>query len=146
MKEKITVKSFSTDSLEVMYHLAYTRYKQGLYVDSEGLFRLLTVANTSERKYWMGLGLSLHCNKKYKEALDAYEMAAALDPKDPHANLQAAECFFALGSTGQGLIALEYAERCLQLQKSPEEGHKTRIALLRAAWNPEKGNSSHAPK
>ena len=70
------LKILSTSSLEVMYHLAYSRYKQGLYAEAEGLFRILTRANTEERKFWMGLGLALHSGKKYAEAIDAYELAA----------------------------------------------------------------------
>ena len=61
----------------------------------------------------------------------------ALDPKDPHVNLQAAECFFALNKKKEGFFALECAERALSMQKEPEKVHYTRIALLRAAWNPQ---------
>lgn len=129
---------FSGQSLEALYHFAYTHYKQGKYEDAVALFRFLTVTDTHTRKHWMGLGASLQMQRNYGEAIKAYELAAALDAADPYVHIYAAECFFAQRLTKDGLFALDCAERALKLQKEQDQNLLAHIKLMRRAWNKKK--------
>src|SRR5262245_31055472 len=103
MKIQANYKQLSGESIEALYHIAYTQYKQGKYEDAVGVFRFLTLNDTRSRKHWMGLGASLQMQKKYNEAIEAYELAAALDPTDPHVHIYASDCCFAQKMTKEGL-------------------------------------------
>ena len=130
----IQAKKLTEGSAETLYHFAYTQYKQGKYQEAADLFRLLTAANTKTRKYWMGLGASLQMLKKYREAIEAYELAAALDPIDPQVHIYAADCFFAQKMVKEGLFALDCAERAVNQQKKPDPDLMTHIRLIRKSW------------
>jgi type III secretion system low calcium response chaperone LcrH/SycD len=110
-------------------------YKQGKYQEAVGLFRILTMAHIKNRKYWMGLGAALQMQKEYGQAIEAYELAAALDPVDPRVHLHAADCFFAQKKRKEGLFALDCAERALKQQKVPDQNLSAHIKLIRQAWN-----------
>jgi len=129
------METLSKSSQEVIYSFAHAQYKQGLFKEAEGMFRLLTSADMEEKKYWMGLGLALQCSKRYQEAIETYDMVVALDPGNTHVHLQVAESFFALNQKEQGLYALDCAERAIKLQKEPEREQLLRLALLREAWS-----------
>lgn len=126
------VQALSEASQSVLYSLAYRNYQQGNFANAESLFRVLTRTNVSNKNYWLGLGLSLQCHKFYQEALEAYEMAAALDAWNPHTHLQAAECLFQLNQKENGKVALDYAEKALKAK--PNATLKLRLDLLREAW------------
>ena len=136
MTATFPLKELTPASHEVVYHYAYTHYKQGQYEEAQNLFRLLSMVDGSKRKFWMGLGLSLQANKKYKEAIAAFESAAILDMNDPHAHYQAAECFFALSNKEKGLLALKGAENAIKFHAPKEDGFKSKLSLLKSAWLP----------
>lgn len=138
MKESIEHPQMTKESFEALYHFAYSHYKQGKYEDAVGLFRFLTIHDTNTRKHWMGLGAALQMQKKYDDAIEAYELAAALDPRDPYVHIYAADCFFAQNRTKDGLFALGCGERALNLQKEPDKNLHAHIALMRMAWDKKK--------
>ena len=129
----------SSEAQEALYSLAYICYNQGKYGEATALFRTLTVENPRGRKFWMGLGASLQMVKNYNEALLAYEVAAMLQPLDPHVHLYAADCFFTQGLAKEGLFALECAERALKSWPAEKQSnYRTHISLLRQAWRRKK--------
>jgi type III secretion system low calcium response chaperone LcrH/SycD len=127
------------EAQEASYYLAHTFYRQGKYEEASSLFRMLTLAGPTTRKFWMGLGASLQMNKDYKEALNAYELAARLDPTDPHVHLYAADCFFTQGEAEEGLFALDCAERALTFSPQKQQNFKAHIQLLRRIWRKNHG-------
>lgn len=132
-----SVKQLSNETLEAFYYTAHTNYKQGKYEDATAIFRYLTVMDTRNRKFWMGYGSSLQMLKEYQRAIEAYEIAAALEPGDPHVHLQAADCLFGLRSFKEAFFALDCAERAIKLDGNLDAGKDLlhHIALIRKAWN-----------
>lgn len=112
--------NISPEASEALYHHAFTYYKQGQYQEAEPLFQLLTVINTRQAKYWMGLGACCQMKQNYSEAIKSYELAVAITPEDPRIHIHASDCFFAMGQSENGLFALECAERAAQLHEGPE--------------------------
>lgn len=126
----------SKESAETLYFLAYTCYKQGKYEEAVGHFRLLTLADTRSYRNWVGYGACLQMLKNFPKAIEAYEIAAALDPTDPQLHIQAADCLFGLGKTKEALFAIGCAERAIKLNKTENQDKNllTHLALMRKAW------------
>lgn len=103
------------DSIEALYFTAFGCYNQGKFEDATGYFRLLTTADPKTKKHWMGLGASLQMQKKFQRAIEAYEVAVALEPSDPYVHFHAAHCLQSLGNTKDALFALDCAKRALTL-------------------------------
>lgn len=123
---------------EALYSIAYTCFKQGQYTEAVALFRTMSTVNPRIRKYWLGLGACYQAMQEYNQALKSYEMAAMLDPGDPHVHLYAATCFFSQRQAKEGLKALDCAEAVLKrfpLEK--RRNWKAHISLLRQAWKKE---------
>jgi type III secretion system low calcium response chaperone LcrH/SycD len=110
MQTSLESKNFSTESLEALYGIAYELYRNGKYQEAQDVFRFLTLANSFERKYWIGLAACHQMQKHYTDAIECYSIAAIQDPSDPYAHLHAAECFFHLGNHAKALEALESAK------------------------------------
>ncbi len=103
------VRGMTTDNLEAVYNLAYTAYNSGRYDQAQKMFRFLCFLDHLEKKYWVGLGACMQFTKQYNTAVDAFSMAGLLDPDDPRAPLQAAQCHMALGNREAALDGLKAA-------------------------------------
>ncbi len=122
----------SAASKEEIYALAYRLYENGKYDEAGQLFRLLTFADLTASKHWMGLGAAYQMLKEYEEAAAAYAAAALTDANNPYAPLHGAECLLELGKWEGALDALLNAEKLTtQIQKHKEL--LPRIVLLRDA-------------
>lgn len=124
--------TLSNASIETLYSIAHNHYGQGKYAEAVDLFRLATIADVKSRKCWMGLGASYQMCKKYVEAIEAYELAAALEPTDPHVHVHAANCFSSLGKKKEALFALDCAERASKLKH--DDNLLAHIRLMRTMW------------
>jgi type III secretion system low calcium response chaperone LcrH/SycD len=126
--------SFFQDSLEALYTLAYDFYSNGKYQDAQECFRLLTLSNSLERRYWMGLGACCQLLKQYREALDCYSAAAFQDSSDPHVHRHAADCLFHLGEIQEAREALNSA---LAAAKNNPSHHALipQLTLLADTWS-----------
>lgn len=100
---------FSEESLSALYAMGYELYRNGKYEDAKNFFRILTLADSFERKYWMGLAACLQMLKDYNNAIESYSAAAIQDPSDPYAHWHAADCYFQLGNLSKAKEALESA-------------------------------------
>lgn len=123
----------SPESIEGLYSLAYQYYECGKYPESSKFFRFLTLIGTQEKKHWMGLGASLKMQKDYEQAVQAYSVAAVLDPKDPYIHVWAADCLFAMNQIEKGLKGINTAIKMAKMKKAyhpllPE------LELIREAW------------
>lgn len=106
---EIKVEPISDESIEALYAIAYELYRNGKYVDAEKCFLLMTLCKPAERKYWMGLGASYEMMHNYPKAIEAYGIAAILDPLDPMVHWHAANCFYSQGDETKALAVLKTA-------------------------------------
>ena len=109
-----------TETTKSLYACAYRFYENGKYEEAIHFFRLLTVADVNNDKYWVGLAASYKMNKETEKALEAYAIAAILDENDPFTHLYAAECLFDLGRTEEAIQALDSAERVAKKNKNQQ--------------------------
>src|SRR5262245_6805048 len=61
-------------AMEGIYAQAYRLYNTGKYLEASQLFRILTMLNTTEPKYTLGLAACFHMVKEYKNAAQTYTM------------------------------------------------------------------------
>lgn len=98
----------SQDELENLYALGRTLYAAENYKDAEVIFRALTVYNSNDGRFWLGLGGCRQALENYDGAIDAYQFAAlSTGMKDPTALLYAVRCLLKLGRRDEALAALE---------------------------------------
>lgn len=119
-------------SKDKLYAKAYYLYESGKYNEAGQLFRLLTLADLTNSKHWMGLGATYQMLKEYDEAAAAYAVAALNDPSNPYPPLYAAECLMELGKWKDVVNALEDAEKLASQQMQYKE-LLPRILLLKKA-------------
>lgn len=96
-------------SMEVFYMVAFNQYNGGRYDEAEKVFRLLSMLNHFEPKYWMGLAASREMQGKHEEALKAYSFLSILDLRNPVPAFHGAKCFLALGKTDEALSGFRAA-------------------------------------
>lgn len=126
----------SEDTLATIYAFGCNFYDNGKYREASDFFRFLTYADAFNRKYWMALAATYQMQKKYKEAIEYYSVAAVQNPEDPYAHFYAADCFLALGQVDQAKIALDSAEKTAKLTDN-HANLLSHVALIQAAWSDE---------
>jgi len=94
------------ESMEAIYMVAYNLYNGAKYDEAEKVFRLLSMLNHFEKRYWTGLGACREMQKKYDDALKAFGFLVLLDMEDPMPQLLCAKCFMALGKVDDAMGAL----------------------------------------
>jgi secretion system chaperone SscA len=118
--------ALTPQSMEVIYMVAFNQYNGGRYDEAEKVFRLLSMLNHFEPKYWMGLGACREMQKKYDEALKAYSYLSILDMRDPVPPFHGGKCFLAMGKTEEAVAGFQAA--AFNAQGKPEHA-----ALLQQA-------------
>jgi type III secretion system low calcium response chaperone LcrH/SycD len=118
-----------------VYYIAYRLYRDQRYEEAVYFFRLLTVANPFDTRYWKGLGACLQMQKQYEEAINCYICTQLLksNEPDPYVYVHAADCYFALGRKEEGLQALKGAQ--WHAEEQGEERVLTHIALMHDRWS-----------
>lgn len=125
---------FSEDSLDALYAIAYELHRNGKYEEAKDLFRFLTLANSFERKYWIGLAACYQMLKMYAKAIQCYTAAALQEPSDPYVHWHAADCFFHLGNLNQAQEALESACRVAKANEA-YASLIPKLGLIVDAWS-----------
>ena len=105
----------SDDELEAAYASAFNLIDQGKATDAEKLFRLLLTLDHHDHRFWMGLGVSLQLQKKFRLANATYAHLYTLDYENCVPPLRSAECLMNLGeyqyAEGAAIAAEAAAER-----------------------------------
>lgn len=86
------VRGIPEDVMEGLYAHAYEFYQQGRAKDAEVIFRFLSMYDSYNADYVMGLAASLQQQKQYEKALNAYTMAFAIAENDYLPMLHAGQC------------------------------------------------------
>lgn len=129
------LKLLNEKHLEEIYSYAYNYYEKAFYSEAETLFYLLTGTKPRSSRFWMGLGATFQMQKKYVEAIEAYEMAALNDIKlsNPLPHFYAAECLHSLNKIKRALLAINSAEKIAVKQKNYPQLLK-KIKFYQQAW------------
>lgn len=127
--------SFSPEKIKEMYSLAYYLYRDQHYEKAIHLFRLLTLIDPLDPRYWKGFGASLQMVHRYEEALRCYICAEGLnqDQSDPYLYIHAADCYFALNHIKAGLKSLETAR--LNGERQNDEKVLKHVAFMHERWS-----------
>lgn len=111
--------------------MAYGLYRNGKYADARDFFRFLTIADTHDRKHWMGLGACYQMLNEYQPAIECYSVAAVQNPDDPYVHFYAAECIYCSGNLD---LAIKTLESALTVGKKSDE-HRPFISKLRHLYD-----------
>lgn len=132
----------SPDSLSLLYVMGYEFYRNGKYEDAKCFFRFLSLVNSFERKYWMGLGACYQMLKSYPEAIECYSAAALQDPMDPYVHQYAADCYFHLNNIDKAKEALESA----LITANEDDAYESlipKLQLISDTWSNLPNGASH---
>lgn len=134
-QETLSTEALSAEKVEEMHHIAYNLYQDRQYDRAAHFFRLLTIVNPLEMKYWKGLGASLQMTKDYEQAIQYYVSAQLVcqNKPDPYLYVYAADCYFALGQKQESLKALEGAQLIATEQNNVKV--LNHVALMKDLWS-----------
>ncbi len=103
------LRQLSDADLEAYYAFGEELYGQGKYDEAETVFRVLSVCDHTQSRFWMGLGACRQMRGDFAWAILAYHMAATLDETDPRVFLHAGECCLGLKDAENARLAFAKA-------------------------------------
>lgn len=136
MEVKSPLPTLSEESLDSLYATAYELYRNGRHEDAKRFFRFLTIADTFDRRFWMGLAACYHMLKDYSAAIECYSVAAVQNPDDPFVHRYAADCFFLKGDVVQALKTLDSA---ITAAKKTHQDLVPKLEFLADTWSKREG-------
>lgn len=95
--------------MDILYQGAKRLYDQENFADAAAAFRFLTGLNPKKYLFWQGLAHAEFHQKRYKEALEAFSLLLAADPRDPIAHIATSSCHEELGNILQAVDAINEA-------------------------------------
>jgi type III secretion system low calcium response chaperone LcrH/SycD len=117
---------------EQFYSFAFAQYQCGDLKKAAETFHVLCARRPLESRFWFGLGATLQEDRYYKEALNAWAMAAILDKDNPYPHFHAAECACSISNLDDAKHALR--EAGTRIAHDEDHPLKERIPLLQEAW------------
>lgn len=126
--------NLSEDALTALYTMGYNLYQQGKYTDAKQFFHLLTLIDSLDRRYWMGLAACHQKLKNYLQAIEYYSVVALQDIENPYVHFHAAECYFGACQPDKGLEALESAVEVAGMSPA-HESLLAQLKLMQASWS-----------
>lgn len=111
-KEGTTVAAligYDVDLLEKMYGIGRQLFEHDQIGDAAKVFALLVTLDPGYAVCWTALGIILHTEKHFEEALAAFSMACQIDEQNPIPYLYCARCYKKLGHTKDAQKALKLA-------------------------------------
>lgn len=126
--------NLSSESLELLYCLAYNHIKGGRYDEAEKILYSVVMSAPDDVNFWKALAFTQQKQKKFNEACATYALASALKPEDPEPYLRTAECLFSSGEIITGIEALGEVEK--RIKNAPKL--KPELDRLKEAWTKRK--------
>lgn len=106
------IMGFSDETMAKFSGAAYRLFECKRYSDAANAFVFLVTLNPYNHDYWLGLGMSTQLYGDFEAAIDAYEMAAICDIKNPVPYFYLAKCLFSMHDRDSALQALDLAVDC----------------------------------
>lgn len=91
---------------EAVYSLGHNFYAQAKYPEAMRIFGYLVLNQHLERRFVNAYASSLQMVGGYKDAIDYYGIAYAMDPRDSAPTFHACECLIAMGKTAEAMEGL----------------------------------------
>lgn len=99
------------EKMEPLYALGYSLYNSGKYEDAIKVFRALCLYQSTDVRFWMGLGGCQDSLKKYQDAAQAYAMGAVVTGlRDPEPMYYVGLSCLKDNKRQEAIEALEYVE------------------------------------
>ncbi len=99
------------DKLESLYALGYGLYNGGKYEDALKVFRALCLYDSTDVRFWLGMGGCAEGLKMYTEASQAYAMGATVTGlKDPEPMYYLGLCCLKVNNKSGAKEAFEYLD------------------------------------
>jgi type III secretion system low calcium response chaperone LcrH/SycD len=125
----------SDQQTEAIYLLAFELYQKGEYAKATTLFSGLVLARKNEFKFWLGLGASHQMLKNYNKALNAYNIAQKIKPKNPMPFFHTAECLWSQKDSKNAIAFLGKAEKRAQHNHAKYASFLNQVGLLKENWS-----------
>lgn len=90
------IAGIAPDELEAIHQLALSYLDTQRYDEACALMKGLLVLFPLNSTYWRSLGITLHSQRKYRNAIETYNIARLLQPQDIYSRVYQAECYFAI--------------------------------------------------
>lgn len=84
---------YTSKQLELIYSIGYNFATQNRFEEALPLFAFLTQYGPTTKHYLMGLGLCLQRLERYHDAIQVYSFLGMIEPDQPDATVQVAECY-----------------------------------------------------
>lgn len=123
---------YDANTVAAQYKVAYDLFQAADYKNAAAAFSYLVTLNPYEYTYWMGLGVSKQSERLFEEAIVAYTMAEAIDPKNPLPHLYLAQCFYTLQQKDKTIEHLKQAITVAGKQEAFQEVRQKAEALLKS--------------
>lgn len=94
-----------------LYAKGFSWYRAGFYQKAEDVFLSLTFADPLQTEFWQALASSLQMQKKWSEAVLAWEQTYVLSLQNPIFLLHQAECLLLAGNQSAALDILQIAKQ-----------------------------------
>ena len=117
---------------EAVYTLGHNFYAQGKYLEAMRVFAYLVMNQHLERRFVNAYAASLQMVGGYKDAINYYGIAYAMDPRDSAPTFHACECLIAMGMKAEAKEGLSLIiARCTAPEQSEiRERSQGLLALL----------------
>lgn len=117
---------------EAVYTLGHNFYAQGKYQEAMRIFSFLVMHNHMERRFVNAFASSLQMVGGYKDAINYYGIAYAMDPRDSAPTFHSCECLISMGMKAQAKEGLGMIiQRCTAPEQSEiRERSRALLALL----------------
>ncbi|MBA3957381.1 MAG: SycD/LcrH family type III secretion system chaperone [Parachlamydiaceae bacterium] len=100
---------FNDERMSATYGQAYRLYNTGKFAEASYLFRLLVILDSTDPKYYLGLGACFHMLKEYAAAVQVYMACGVMDGNSPIPFFHASDCYTQLRDKASTLLMLEMA-------------------------------------
>jgi len=106
----ITLGVLTKKDFDVLYATAYNLYAEKKYPRALANFSFMTIYDHFDKRGWIGSAACWQVLKNYKNALNCYSKASALDIKDPLPIFHSVECYIILKMYSEARSALKVVE------------------------------------
>lgn len=116
-----TVKGINNEELDAFYAVGYNLYQQKKLDEARKVFQFLALHQHLDCRFWLGLGGCYQRMGDYKNAINAYTVAALVDATNPLYSSHACECYIAQQDWPMAEKALEASRTLVDMNLEDQD-------------------------